>query len=97
MLDSRYYIHMEQFYLAIKPELKPVHLRYGQFIFNIASEMFPEIVLLDKMPEDVDCFYLDKRITAFLIWLAAEIEEFNYAQLEEKIKQELGCETVSYN
>lgn len=40
-------------------------LRYGQALFNEALDMFPEVVNEIRGTDD-DCFYDDKKVSAFL-------------------------------
>lgn len=40
-------------------------LRYGQALFNEAFDMFPEVVSEIRGTDD-DCFYDDKKVSAFL-------------------------------
>lgn len=47
----------------------PTHLREGQFVFNQAYALYPAISNYIKSINKIDCYYDDKQIDLFLLYL----------------------------
>lgn len=47
----------------------PTHYRKGQFVFNRAYDLYPGITNYIRLHDKIDCYYDDKQIDLFLLYL----------------------------